>query len=522
MLVLPVRPGAGGPGGAELAPGSWAPPADVRSEATALLPAVRHSGGPGETYVGVRPGNPVGRLVLLGVGGGTEADWRTAGAALARSGALDGTVALVLPGDAGVAEARGMAEGLWLASYRFRVPPQNGGGRPDGADAAAGRGTTGVPAGPGTTGGADAAGGHDATGGADAAGGDDPGGTGEPAVWLVVSDPVGVQEALTAARITAETTRLARDLTNMPSSVKSPEWLADQIVAAAAGHPGLEARVREPDWLSAEGFGGVLAVGGGSVNPPRLVELSWRPEGATTHVVLVGKGITFDTGGLSIKPRDAMKLMRKDMGGAAAILAATVGAAALRLPVRITALAPLAENMVSGSAFRPGDVIRHYGGLTSESTNSDAEGRLVLADALSYARERLAPDVLVDLATLTGANAVALGSRTAALYSDNDELATAVLDAAAAAGERAWRMPLPDDYLEYLHSDLADLHSSPAAGAGSVTAALYLREFAGELRDRWLHLDMSAPSWAAADSAELTKGATGWGVRTLLRWLAGL
>src|SRR5262249_40867260 len=150
-------------------------------------------------------------------------------------------------------------------------------------------------------------------------------------------------------------------------------------------------------------FGAVLAVGGGSSRPPRLVELSWHPRGARTHVVLVGKGITFDTGGICIKPREGMKLMRKDMGGAAAVAAATIGAAGLRLPVRVTALAPLAENMLSGSSYRPGDVVRHYGGATTEVLNTDAEGRLVLADALSYAVRRLRPDMLIDLATLTGA-----------------------------------------------------------------------------------------------------------------------
>ncbi|MCM0674234.1 peptidase M17 [Micromonospora phytophila] len=294
------------------------------------------------------------------------------------------------------------------------------------------------------------------------------------------------------------------------------------VAAAVADVADLHLRVREPDELAAEGFGGILAVGGGSASGPRLVELDWRPADARTHVVLVGKGITFDTGGISIKPVPAMKLMRKDMAGAAAVVAATLGAAALRLPVRVTTLAPLAENMLSGSAFRPGDVVRHYGGTTSETTNSDAEGRLVLADALAYAVRELKPDLLVDLATLTGANAVALGKRTGALYSENDALAADVLAAVHAAGEAAWRMPLPTDYVEHLGSELADLHSSPDRGAGSVMAALYLREFTGELRDRWLHVDMSAPSWAEGDDAELTKGATGWGVRSLLRWLGTL
>lgn len=240
-------------------------------------------------------------------------------------------------------------------------------------------------------------------------------------------------------------------------------------------------------------------------------------------MVLVGKGITFDSGGLSIKSADNMKLMRKDMGGAAAVVAATLGAAARRLPVRVTALAPLAENLVSGSAQRPGDVVRHWGGKTSEVRNTDAEGRLVLADALAYAAARLRPDLLLDLATLTGANAVAVGRRTACLYTEDPELAAALSDAAAAAGEQVWRMPLVDDYVEALGSEVADLNNAPE-GAGSVLAALYLREFTGAARDRWAHLDMSAPAWAEKDDAELSRGATGWGVRTLLRfltWYAG-
>jgi leucyl aminopeptidase len=280
--------------------------------------------------------------------------------------------------------------------------------------------------------------------------------------------------------------------------------------------------VRNAERLAAEGFGGIMAVGGGSASPPCLVELGWRPRGARIHVVLVGKGITFDTGGLSIKPVAGMKLMRKDMGGAAAVLTAVLAAAELGLGVRVTALAPMAENMLSGSAYRPGDVIRHYDGSTSESTNSDAEGRLVVADALGYAVRKLKPDLLVDLATLTGANAVALGKRTAALYTESDELATAFDSAAKSAGEQVWRMPMPADYVEFLGSDIADLHSSPDRGAGSVLAALYLREFVGPLRERWVHLDMSAPSWADSADGELARGATGWGVRTLLRWLATL
>ncbi|MEU4481659.1 leucyl aminopeptidase family protein [Micromonospora sp. NPDC023966] len=469
-LVLPIRPE--GPDAPAALVTTAAPPGDdVRAEAVALLPAARLTGAAGEVREHLRPGGSPARIWLLGVGAGDEHDWRVAGAALARAAKDETYITVSLP------EApdalRGLAEGLLLGSYRYRLT--EAGGRPALAE-----------------------------------------------VDVVVGDPEALAPILATARTTAEMTRLARDLTNTPSSTKNPEWFAAQVASAASGRADLHLRVRGPEELVAEGFGGILAVGGGSASGPRLVELDWRPAGARTHVVLVGKGITFDSGGISIKPVPAMKLMRKDMAGAAAVVAATLGAAALGLPVRVTTLAPLAENMVSGSAFRPGDIVRHYGGLTSESTNSDAEGRLVLADAMAYAVRELKPDLLVDLATLTGANAVALGKRHAALYSENDGLAADLLGAIAAAGERAWRMPLADDYVEYLGSEIADLHSSPNRGAGSVVAALFLREFTGDLRDRWAHLDMSAPSWSDDVHGELVKGATGWGVRGLLRWLATL
>jgi leucyl aminopeptidase len=446
---------------------------DTVAEVTALLTSAGHTGAAGAVEELPRPLRTPSRVVLVGVGDGDDGGWRCAGAAAARARGDETSITFALPDDIHPGPVRALVEGVLLGAYRFRLASPAPGDRPPLAELALA-----VP--PGTA---------------------------------------GLDAAVRAARITADATVLARDLSNMPSADKTPQWMADQVGAAAAGHDGLTMSVREPEQLAAEGFGGILAVGGGSTRGPRLVELRWEPPDATRHVVLVGKGITFDTGGISIKPRDAMKLMRKDMSGAAAVLAATVGAAVMRLPVRVTALAPLAENMVSGSAYRPGDVIRHYGGRTSESTNSDAEGRLVLADALAYAVAELSPDVIVDLATLTGANAVALGKRTAALYAPDASLAAELASAAEHAGEQVWRMPLPADYLRYLDSDIADLHSSPTEGAGSVVAALYLGEFTGPLRDRWAHIDMSAPSWVDADDRELSRGATGWGVRTLLRWL---
>ena len=451
----------------------------ARAEARSLVEAGAGTTEPGAVQLLPRPLRRPERLLVVGVGAGDEAGWRAAGAAIARTAADQAALTVAMPAGAPPEAVRGLAEGLWLASYRFAAEAD----RPVG------------------------------------------GASRRPAptlrrVTVAVTEPAGYAAALAAARGTAEATVLARNLTNTPSSRKNPDWFARQVQRAAADRPGLSVTVRGPDVLAAEGFGAIMAVGGGSANPPRLVELAWRPRGARTHVVLVGKGITFDSGGVSIKTVDGMKLMRKDMAGAAAVVAATLGAADLGLGVRITALAPLAENMVSGSAYRPGDVIRHYDGTTTESTNSDAEGRLVLADALGYAVRRLKPDLLVDLATLTGANAVALGRRTGALYSESDDLAADLDRAARSAGEQVWRMPLVSDYAEYLGSDVADLHSSPNQGAASVVAALYLREFVGPLRSRWAHVDMSAPSWADEADGELAKGATGWGVRTLIRWLS--
>ncbi|GAA5177970.1 M17 family metallopeptidase [Rugosimonospora acidiphila] len=447
----------------------------IVAQATALVDDTDHSGAAGVVHVLPRPGERTHRLLLVGVGSANEAGWRSAGAALYRAASRESSLTIALPPAAEPSAVRGLAEGLLLAGYRFRLGAEKPGGGPT-----------------------------------------------LRRVTVAVDAPERFEAALATANAVASVTYLARDLTNMPSQDKSPAWFAARVAREADRLPGLKLRVREPQELAAEGFGGILAVGGGSSRGPRLVELGWRPRGARQHVVLVGKGITFDSGGISIKTRDGMKLMRKDMGGAAAIIAATLGAAALKLPVRVTALAPLAENMVSGSAYRPGDVVRHYGGRTTEVLNTDAEGRVVLADALAYAARRLNPDLLVDLATLTGANAVALGKRTAALYSDNDELAGALSAAAGAAGEKVWRLPLPDDYLELLASDIADAANVGDGGAGSVTAALFLREFAGAARNRWAHLDMSAPSWIEGPEGELVKGATGWGVRTLLRWLEGI
>ena len=263
-------------------------------------------------------------------------------------------------------------------------------------------------------------------------------------------------------------------------------------------------RVHDTEWLAEHGFGGVLAVGGGSAAPPRLIEATWRPRGAGSapHVVLVGKGITFDTGGLNIKPGDGMKTMKTDMAGGAAVLAALRLIAEARVPVRVTALVPAAENAFGASSYRPGDVVRHYGGRTSEIANTDAEGRIVLADALAYAAARLRPSVLVDVATLTGAMKIALGVRTAGLFATSDELA----DAAGRGGTRDRRAALAHAAAASTSgscdSDVADANNAPG-NPGAITAALFLKHFTGGLP--WAHLDIAGPARAAKDDGMRTR-----------------
>jgi leucyl aminopeptidase len=272
-----------------------------------------------------------------------------------------------------------------------------------------------------------------------------------------------------------------------------------------------------PDELRAGGFGGVLAVGGGSATPPRVVVARYRPPAAGPgHPVLVGKGITFDTGGLSIKPNAGMREMKTDMAGGAAVLATIDAVAALELPIAVTAVVPAAENAVSGSSYRPADVVRHVGGRTTEVLNTDAEGRMVLADGLAYGRLELGATVLVDVATLTGAMKVALGTKTAGLFASTDGLADALRTAGVQAGEPAWRMPLLEEHRDLLDSAVADANNAPG-NPGGTTAALFLQPFAGDLP--WAHLDVAGPARAGSDDAEVVKGGTGFGARTLLRWL---
>ena len=335
-------------------------------------------------------------------------------------------------------------------------------------------------------------------------------------VRLVTSDP-GVGELVSRASVLAAATALTRDLANTPSNVKTPAWLAD--TAARVAGPRVEVAVRDEKWLTTQGFGGVLAVGGGSSRPPRLIEMAYKPSGASRHLLLVGKGITFDTGGLSIKPADGMHLMRTDMAGGAAVIAAVRAIASLELPIRVTALVPCAENHVSGASYRPGDIVRHYGGKTTEVGNTDAEGRMVLADALAYGIRRFSPDVVVDAATLTGAMKVSLGLRTGGLFASDTSLAEAVIAAGARVGEAWWRMPLVEDYAENVRGEFGDVRQTPA-GPGSITAALFLREFTEGLP--WAHLDIAGPARSEKNYDDVVPGATGFAARTLVELAASL
>lgn len=484
VALVPAGGAAEGESGAELAAA-----ADALGVQTSVLESLGVSGSAGEVRTIPLPQGQYGWTV--GVGDGTRQQWRSAGASIARAArerlansagdsgdpedlgdAHDAEyVQLQLPGSIDGPAVSALALGLALGDYRFRV-------------------------------------------------------THEAAVprlrkaLLLASDSAEIEplrSAVARAREWSTATALTRDLANAPSNVKNPAWLTDLAAQLAGRVRGLSAVVRDEKWLAEHRFGGVLAVGGGSVSPPRLLEMTYAPEGAERHLVLVGKGITFDTGGISIKPADGMHLMRTDMAGGAAVIAAALSIARLQLPVRITALVPAAENHVSGSSYRPGDVVRHYGGTTTEVANTDAEGRMVLADALAYTADRHDPDLVVDVATLTGAMKVGLGLRTGAVFASDEGLGRQVRAAGERTGEAWWPMPLLDDHVADVQGDLADLKQA-APGPGGITAALFLREFTSGLP--WAHLDIAGPARADKPYGEVVPGATGFAARSLIELAA--
>lgn len=326
------------------------------------------------------------------------------------------------------------------------------------------------------------------------------------------------QQALAQAEAIAGSVALARDLGNEPASTLTPRVLAEraQSVAAAAN---LEIEVLGPEELVSIGANAMLAVGGGSVNPPRLIRLRYSPrdhEDRSRVVGLVGKAITFDTGGYSIKPYEGMLDMKGDMAGGGAVLGVMAALDPLRCPVTVEATICAAENMISGAAFRPGDVIQGMNGVTIEILSTDAEGRLVLADGLVDTARRGATE-LIDLATLTGAAVVALGNGTTALFASDDDLAAQLLAAADAVGERMWRMPLIEELERKIEGDVADIKNTGGRAGGAITAALFLKHFSEGLP--WAHLDIAGSARQEKAGPTGPRGATGVGVQTLLRYL---
>jgi leucyl aminopeptidase len=332
------------------------------------------------------------------------------------------------------------------------------------------------------------------------------------------------KEEVARASVFAKATWRARDLIHTPSNIKNPLWLANQAKSMVAASKNSALTIKIKSGAALKEFGGLLAVGNSSPNPgPRLIEISYSPKGSSNwpHVVMVGKGITFDTGGVSLKrPYEFMIGMKSDMAGAAAILSATIAMADLKPKVKITALLMCAENALSGTAQRPSDVIKHYGGTTVEVINTDAEGRLVLADGLAYADEKLDPDYLLDVATLTGAATLGLGRQYAAMYTRDSALAKKIHVIGNNVGERVWHMPLIDDYEVALESDIADLNHTADKydfSAGSVTAALFLEKFVGDRK--WVHFDIAGTGRSEVDAGEYIKGGTGFATRLLIGWL---
>ena len=476
-------------GSAALAAGHGLP-SEAATHVAAQLAALHATGKADEVLtLAAVPSVAAARVVLTGLGSAASSSTsfeaevlrRAAGAAV-RSLKKAAKVVVALP-TPDVASVAAVAEGAALGAYRY----------------------TGI-RGPGTTGGTNAAKTSNAK--------DD----GVTSITVVAVDArlKAVKAAAARAAVLADAKAYARDLVNTPPNKLFPQSFADSVKARNTGAKAkVTIKVLDEKALEKGGFGGIVGVGQGSVNPPRIVTLTWAPAKATHSVALVGKGITFDSGGLCIKPAAGMLTMKSDMAGAAVVAATVFAAAELGLPVKVTGYLCLAENMPSGTAQRPGDVVTMRGGTTVEIIDTDAEGRMVLGDGLVLACESN-PDAIVDIATLTGAQMVALGARVAAIMANDDAFRDRVRAAADTSGEAAWPMPLPEDLRPQLESAVADLSHKGERWGGMLTAGLFLREF---VKDGipWAHVDIAGPSFNEGSAYGHTpKGATGYGVATLL------
>jgi len=322
-----------------------------------------------------------------------------------------------------------------------------------------------------------------------------------------------LERSIDKGKIIAEAVNLARDMCNEPANYMIPSLMAE-MAQEIAGTYDLEVKILNREDMEAVGMGALLGVAKGSDQPPKLIILSYiGNKGSSKAFGFLGKGITFDSGGISIKPSEGMADMKADMAGAAAVMTALVAIARLKLKINVTAIIPTTENLPSGSALKPGDVLKAMNGKTIEVISTDAEGRLILADALSYARKlKLSP--LIDLATLTGACRVALGLSYSGLFGNDKDLVDKVLGAAQRTGEKMWYMPMPDEYKEQIKSEIADIKNTGNRYGGAITAALFLAEFADNIP--WVHIDIAGPRLSSKEGGYVVKGATGFGVRTLI------
>lgn len=325
-----------------------------------------------------------------------------------------------------------------------------------------------------------------------------------------------VERALFEAEQTFAGVKLARDLVSEPCNVATPSFIAEAALGAAKEN-NFSCMVLGPEEIRALGMGGVLAVSAGSAEPPRCLVLEYLPcDPATPPVALVGKGVTFDSGGISLKPREGMERMKDDMAGAAAVIGTFVAVARIGLPVNLIGIVPLTENLPDGRAYKPGDVIRTMSGKSVEIVNTDAEGRMILCDALHHATG-FSPRAIIDLATLTGACMVALGTEASGMFGNDARLKKALHRAGEATGERLWELPLWDEYGKLMKSDIADMKNAAGPHAGSITAAWFLQQFVG--KSSWVHLDIAGTAWEEKGIQYLPKGATGVGVRLLVEYL---
>ena len=323
-------------------------------------------------------------------------------------------------------------------------------------------------------------------------------------------------KAVEKGRSSALAACVARDMANEPGNCWTPGHFA-KYAQKIARELHLRCTILEKSTMAKLGMGGIIAVNKGSKEPPKLIILEYSPEKATDTVLLVGKGLTFDSGGISLKPAPGMMDMKYDMCGGAAVLAAIEAIAREKLKVRVVAIIPSTDNMAGGGAVKPGDIVTHYGGITSEIENTDAEGRLILADALAYGIEKFQPTCVLDLATLTGAVIIALGHHHSGLLSNSDQLVERLLEAGKICGEPLWRLPLGKIYAKQLESKVADTKNTGGRPAGCITAAEYLHQFVGEVP--WAHLDIAGTAWDFTEKSYIPKGPSGIGVRTLLQLL---